>query len=62
MYLPCDECGESVSIKDMIPESYIQGDRHLGVVKEWMLCKDCANERAWWKKQYGLDADGNPGL
>ena len=62
MYLPCDECGDAVNIVDMIPIPYIQGEGHLGLVKEWLFCKDCANEKEWWKKQYGLDANGQPGI
>ena len=61
MYLPCDECGDTVNIVDMIPIPYIQGEGHLGLVKDWMFCKDCADMEEK-RKSYRLDLDGIPGL
>jgi hypothetical protein len=61
MYLPCDECGDAVNIVDMIPIPYIQGEGHLGLVKEWLFCKDCA-ELELKRSSYRLDLDGIPGV
>jgi len=61
MYLPCDECGDTVNIVDMISVPYIQGEGHLGLVKEWLFCKDCA-ELELKRCSYRLDLDGIPGV
>lgn len=61
MYLPCDECGDTVNIVDMIPIPYIQGEGHLGLVKEWLFCIDCA-ELELKRSSYRLDLDEIPGL
>lgn len=65
MLLPCDECQEPTDVKDIDIEPYVQVKTlasHLGIVREWYICKDCAKEKEWWRTQYGLDADGNPGI
>ena len=65
MLLPCDECQEPTDVKELDAEPYVQVKTpvsHLGIVREWYICKDCANEKKWWRSQYGLDANGNPGI
>lgn len=65
MLLPCDECQEATDVKELVTESYVQVKTlasHLGIVQEWYICKDCAKEKEYWRTQYGLDANGNPGI
>lgn len=66
LYVPCDECGHAYHpcMLDLHPyaRTYEHISAHLGLVCYEMICKDCANEKKWWRSQYGLDAEGNPGL
>lgn len=66
MFIICDECGDPTQPCQITTEPYIEGTlphvAHLGTVKEYYICMDCAEEREWWRKQYGIDKDGNPGI
>lgn len=63
MMIPCDVCGDMTDVCQVEVMSYVQLHvGQIGTVEEEYICKDCANEREYWRSQYGLDAEGNPGL
>jgi hypothetical protein len=52
MHIPCDECGEPSPVKELDIEPYVQVKTpvsHLGIVREWYICKGCAEEKRLWK-------------
>lgn len=63
MMIPCDECGDMTQACQIEVISYIQLHvGQMGTVEEEYICKDCANEREYWRTQYGLDGKGQPGI
>jgi len=52
MLLPCDECQEPADVRELDIEPYVQVKTpvsHLGIVREWYICKGCAEEKRLWK-------------
>lgn len=56
MHILCDNCNIPADVNSITVEPYVETTvPHLGIVREWYICKECTEEKRLWAVDSGSE-------